>query len=220
MFAPTEEARENLLKEGIDDEKVYVTGNTIVDAVHQCIKLAEGNNILDALGLKQNSFFLLTLHRQENVDIKDRLENIFRGLNLVVEELGLPMIYPCHPRTRKRIERFGIKLHDEIILTEPLDYLSFLKLEKEATMIFTDSGGVQEEACILKVPCVTIRSSTERPETVKVGANIVAGRSPEGILKAAKMMMNRNRSWPNPFGDGKASKRIVYILRRELDLRG
>jgi len=220
LFAPTEEARENLLKEGIDDEKVYVTGNTIVDAVHQCIKLAEGSNIVDALGLKQNSFFLLTLHRQENVDIKDRLENIFRGLNLVVEELGLPMIYPCHPRTRKRIERFGIKLHDEIILTEPLDYLSFLKLEKEATMIFTDSGGVQEEACILKVPCVTIRSSTERPETVKVGANIVAGRSPEGILKAAKMMMSRTRSWPNPFGDGKAGKRIVYILRRELSLRG
>jgi UDP-N-acetylglucosamine 2-epimerase (non-hydrolysing) len=174
LFAPTIRAKENLLKEGIDEGKIFVTGNTIVDAVIQTEVLI--NNGLQ-LGLRlDNDYFITTLHRQENVDREERLRKIMEGLELVAKEFKTSIIFPIHPRTKKRIVQFGIKVDESIIkLIEPLDYFKFLKLLSNAKLVLTDSGGVQEEACILKVPCITLRYNTERPETLDVGSNLLAG---------------------------------------------
>jgi len=182
LFAPTEKSRQVLLKEGISDEKIFVTGNTIVDAVFQSIKLAERKvDVLDELELKNQGYFLLTAHRQENVDDKDRFEGILKGLKQLVEEYDIPVIYPIHPRSRKQLERFDLEI-DGVKLMDPLDFLGFLQLEKNAKVVLTDSGGVQEETCILGTPCVTLRDNTERPETIDVGSNILAGTIPKNII--------------------------------------
>lgn len=216
LFAPTEKAKGNLLKEGIAGEKIFVTGNTIVDAVYQNLRLAEKNSgILESIGVKGNDYFLATVHRQENVDNIQRFRNILEGLKLLREDFGLPVVYPIHPRARRRIQEHSLN-SDSLTIVEPLDYLSFLQLESRARLILTDSGGVQEEACILKVPCVTLRYNTERPETLDVGANIIAGTEPENILEKTRIMMSRNRDWENPFGDGRAAERIVSIINSSL----
>jgi len=214
LFAPTRKAEENLLNEGIKDG-IFVTGNTIVDAVYQSLSLVKDINVMKIFDVDADDFFLLTLHRQENVDNRQRLSNIVKGLQLIGQEFDVPIVYPIHPRTKRRLKEFGINLPSFIRLIEPLDYLSFLKLESSAKLILTDSGGVQEEACILRVPCVTIRYNTERPETLDVGANLLAGTEPERILEKTKMMLSRKRTWPNPFGDGKAAERIVEIVLSE-----
>jgi len=216
LFAPTNKAKENLLNEGIDEHKIHVTGNTIVDAVYRNINIAlKMGNILDKLNLKKNNYFLVTIHRQENVDRRDRFSGILEGLKMVSKEYHLPIIYPIHPRAKKRINEFRLKL-EGIILIDPLDYLDFLNLEANARLILTDSGGVQEEACILRVPCVTLRYDTERPETIDVGANILAGTKPESILEKTRVMLERPRTWDNPFGDGKASERILKVINENL----
>jgi UDP-N-acetylglucosamine 2-epimerase (non-hydrolysing) len=214
LFAPTEKAKENLLKEGIEDEKVFVTGNTIVDAVYQNFELAKrnlGKSVFENLGVANGKYFLATVHRQENVNNPSRFKNILEGLMSVQKYFGLPIIYPIHPRSRGMMREYNLD-SGELVLIEPLDYLSFLMLESKALLIFTDSGGVQEEACILKVPCVTLRDNTERPETLEVGANVLAGTNPQKILDKAKIMINTRRSWPNPFGDGRAGEKILNII--------
>jgi UDP-N-acetylglucosamine 2-epimerase (non-hydrolysing) len=214
LFAPTENSLQILLNEGISEEKVYLTGNTIVDAVYENVALAKRkNNVLEKLGLESEEYILTTVHRQENVDDKERFSNILRGLEHVSDEFGLPVVYPIHPRSKKMLTTFGFT--PKINLVETVDFLSFLQLEKRAKLILTDSGGVQEEACILKTPCVTLRDNTERPETVDVGANIVAGTDPLEILTKARIMIDRKRNWGNPFGDGKAASKIVTILMKK-----
>jgi len=212
LFAPTEKSRQLLLKEGISDEKIFVTGNTIVDAVFQNLKLADKKmQILDELELKNQGYFLLTAHRQENVDDKGRFEGILKGLKQLVEEYDIPVIYPIHPRSRKQLERFDLEI-DGVKLMDPLDFLGFLQLEKNAKVVLTDSGGVQEETCILGTPCVTLRDNTERPETIDVGSNILAGTIPKNIVDCVSVMSDSNKKWDNPFGDGKAGKRIIKTL--------
>ena len=212
LFAPTEKARQILLGEGISNEKIFVNGNTIVDAVYQNLSISEDRiNPLSDLELVPKAYFLVTAHRQENVDVKGRFEGIIKGLELVANEFGLPVIYPIHPRARKMMNHFGLKV-DSIELIEPIDYLSFLQLESKARLVLTDSGGVQEETCILKVPCVTLRDNTERPETLEVGSNILVGTESEKIFRGVEKMISRNNDWENPFGDGKAGGRIVKIL--------
>jgi UDP-N-acetylglucosamine 2-epimerase (non-hydrolysing) len=156
----------------------------------------------------------MTLHRAENVDHKDRLQSILEGIKLVRENFPeYEIVFPIHPRTKNRIINFGLEVYlKDSIVIDPVRYLDFLMLEANARLILTDSGGIQEEACILRIPCVTLRTETERPETVEVGANIVAGRNPENILKSVEMMLQRERNWKNPFGNGKASKSIIDIL--------
>ncbi len=215
LFAPTEKARQILLGEGIPDNKIYVTGNTIVDAVYQNLSISDdGMDPLNELELSPRGYFLATAHRQENVDVKSRFEGIIKGLELVTREFDLPVVYPVHPRARKMMNLFGLRANG-VELIEPVDYLSFLRLESEAKLVLTDSGGVQEEACILKVPCVTLRENTERPETLEVGSNVLAGAEPERILECVRAMLNVENSWQNPFGDGRAGERIVEILKRE-----
>lgn len=212
LFAPTPKAKEILLGEGITEEKVFVTGNTIVDAVYQNLEIAkEAGNILNNLRLRPREYCLLTLHRQENVDNSTRFASILDGLSGVATEFRLPIIYPVHPRSQKMMSHFCLNPKN-LELIDPLDFLSFLQLEADARLVFTDSGGVQEEACILKIPCVTLRDNTERPETLDVGANILAGASSDRILDCAKLMLSRDNNWENPFGDGEAGKKIVKVL--------
>jgi UDP-N-acetylglucosamine 2-epimerase (non-hydrolysing) len=212
LFPPTEKSAQILLKEGIAKENIFMVGNTVVDSVNQNLSIANSKaDALERLGLMDRRFILVTSHRQENVDNKQRFSNLIEGLKLVQQELDIPLIYPIHPRARKQLQIFDIDTSG-LNLIEPLDYLSFLQLEGHAQLILTDSGGVQEEACILGVPCVTLRENTERPETIDVGANILAGTDSNRILKAAKLISYQNKQWINPFGDGTASKKIIQIL--------
>ncbi len=211
LFAPTEQAKKNLLKEGIEEDNIFLTGNTIVDAMMQNIEMAK-NFRIPLIANEREEYFLATLHRQENVDVKEHLGKIMIGLEETAERFKVPIICPLHPRTKKMIIQFDLKVNDSLKFTEPLDYLTFLNTLSNARLVFTDSGGVQEEACILRVPCVTLRYNTERPETIDVGANVLAGTEPKNMLERAEIMLNRNRDWINPFGDGKAAERIVRII--------
>lgn len=212
LFAPTKKAKAILQGEGIPDGKIFVTGNTIVDAVYQNLEIArETENSLDDLNLTPREYFLVTLHRPENVDDSARLASILDGLSKVATEFHFPVVYPIHPRSRKMMTEFNLEPRN-LTLIEPVDFLGFLQLESNARLVLTDSGGVQEEACILNIPCVTLRDNTERPETIEVGANILAGASADKILECAELMLGRQNRWANPFGDGKAGKRIVEIL--------
>ncbi len=217
-FAPTERAARNLCYEGIPPKKIHVTGNTVVDA---CLKYAlvaeEKSRMLDELELERGSYVLLTLHRAENVDRREVLGEIMAAI-LELSKL-VPIVYPVHPRTRKRLQEFGMwkEVEEGLKATKPLGYFDFLALLKNCLFVMTDSGGVQEEAVTLKIPCLTLRNNTERPETVEVGANVVVGTSKERILKVAKELLEREellesmRAKVNPLGDGKAGERIADI---------
>lgn len=217
LFTPTEKSRQILIGEGILAEKIFVTGNTIVDAVYQNLQLAEKKrNVLKNLMLENNNYFLVTTHRQENVDDKKRFKDIFSGLHSLNEKYGIPIVYPVHPRSKKMIEEFNLDC-EGIKLIEPVDFLDFLQLESNARLVLTDSGGVQEETCILGVPCVTLRNNTERPETVDVGSNIVAGVKPETIIECVNTMIEKPRLWDKPFGKGDSAKKIIKILEKKIN---
>jgi UDP-N-acetylglucosamine 2-epimerase (non-hydrolysing) len=218
LFAPTEKSASILYHEGLPEEKVFVVGNTVVDAVFQNLDIAKSSKCddLETLGLEKGKYMIVTVHRQENVDDEARFSGIIEGLSCVKETFGSPLVYPVHPRARRRMEEFGLKSKG-VHLVEPLDYLAFLRLESNARLVLTDSGGVQEESCILKVPCVTLRDNTERPETVDVGANVLAGTNPDRIVDCVKLMLGRKNDWANPFGDGKSGARIIDVLRRRFD---
>lgn len=212
LFAPTKAAKATLANEGIDEEKIFITGNTIVDTIYQHLSMSTKNTrMLSVMGLHPGEYFLVTLHRQENVDNRERFASILEGLNEIAIEYGLPVVYPVHPHSHRMMTEFVLKPKN-LRLIEPVDYLEFLQLESNARLILTDSGGVQEEACILKIPCVTLRNNTERPETLEVGANILAGASSNKILKCSQTMLSIENGWTNPYGDGKAGYRIVKQL--------
>ena len=212
LFAPTPKAKQILLSEGIGEENIFVTGNTIVDAVYQNLELSKSKiDVTNDLHLKPEQYFLVTLHRQENVDNTSRFASILEGLSRLAARFRLPVVYPIHPRSRQRLGRFTPPLQ-KLTIIDPVDFLSFLQLESNAKLILTDSGGVQEEACILGVPCVTLRDNTERPETLEVGANILAGALPDSIVECAESMLTKRNSWSNPFGDGRAAERIANIV--------
>jgi UDP-N-acetylglucosamine 2-epimerase (non-hydrolysing) len=217
LFAPTWVSAGVLESEGVPESQVFVVGNTIVDAVNQNLELAKTKaKYPPEIKVKKCRYLVATAHRQENVDDKVRFNGILVGLRKAQREFNIPLIFPIHPRARKRMEQFNLK-HDGLTIIEPIDYLAFLKLLSEAKLVFTDSGGLQEESCILKVPCVTLRDNTERPETLDVGSNILAGTDPTKIVWAAKAMDETSRDWANPFGDGNSAMRIVEVLRKKLE---
>jgi len=213
LFAPTELAREIMLGEGLAASKIHVTGNTVVDALYQVSSMCgELPSLKERYNLAQGGYVLVTLHRPENVDSRQLLAEILEAIDTVGSRQGLKPVFPVHPRTARRLTQFNLALPGSFLRLEAIDYLSFIQLERSARLVITDSGGVQEEACILGVPCVTVRLSTERPETVLVGANIVAGVEREAIIEAAHKMIERRADWTNPFGDGRAGERIVEIV--------
>lgn len=212
LFPPTETSKNQLLAEDLPEEWLTVTGNTIVDAVVQNVEIAhERSDVLAELGI-DGRFGLLTAHREENVDDRDRFVSLLDGVAEAAREHELSVVYPIHPRAEKRISEFEIDVPEEIQLVEPQDFLGFLVLEDRAEIVFTDSGGVQEETCILQTPCVTLRDNTERPETVEVGSNRIVGVQPDGIVVGVREMLAVDTDWENPFGDGKAAERILDAL--------
>ena len=217
LFAPTKESVDNLKKENVRGQ-IVLTGNTIVDAIYRNINLAnEKSDALKRFNLSEKAYVLLTVHREENVDNPSILQNILKIIKQIISVSGFPVLFPVHPRTRKNLVKNGLwdiyLALDDLKLIAPQGYLDFLKLINSAKLLMTDSGGIQEESCILGVPCVTLRNSTERPEAVAAGANIVAGMNPKRVMKAVEYWLSATkRSWQNPYGDGHAAKRIIDIV--------
>lgn len=215
LFAPTKTAVKNLYKEGIKDG-VYLTGDVMYDALLSNIKIAQKKSmILEELRLKSKKYLLATVHRAENTDNKKNLENIIEAF-IDSNEL---IVFPAHPRTQKYLKTYGliekVKRAENILLINPVGYLDMLILEKNARKILTDSGGVQKEAYFLKVPCITLRERTEWVETVEDGWNILVGADKEKIIRAITEFEPNGRNYTYKFGNGKASKEIVRILKQE-----
>lgn len=207
LFAPTVQSVRNLAEEHVTGE-IVLTGNTVVDALSLFLPMAKGK-------VPEKPYAILTAHREENVDDKETLSNILRGSNLVYKSLGLPVVFPVHPRTRRMMDRFRLNKGPGVEVTCPMTYLKFLSYLSGASLVLTDSGGVIEEACTLRIPCVVLRRRTDRPESVSVGASIVSDLSPEYILKASRAMIDSPRNWPNPydpFGDRSSTERILSYL--------
>ncbi len=214
LFAPTETAVQNLLREGIVGDKIHLVGDVMYDAALYYGVKAEGESrILKRLELTPKSYILATIHRAENTDDPERLRVILEALATVHEEL--PVVLPLHPRTRKRAEAFGLGEYlGKILALEPLGYLDMVMLEKNARLIVTDSGGVQKEAYFYRVPCVTVRGETEWVELVELGWNYLAApESVSAVIKAVFTRMDVAGSEVNLYGDGKAGQRIVALLK-------
>ena len=212
LFAPTKVSQNYLLREGINRKKIFVTGNTIVDSIKKNLHNSH-NDMLGENNIEPKKFFVVSLHRQENVDDPKRFANIIKGLKHIAKKYNIPVVYPIHPRSTKMAKKFGINF-DGLLTIQPTDYFSFLFLEKNARLVLTDSGGVQEESCILKTPCVTLRDNTERPETITVKANILAGADSKRIIACTEKMLRTKPVWRNPYGDGTSAKKIVRILQK------
>lgn len=217
LFTPTSYSEQLLKNEGLKNG-VFVVGNTIVDAIYHYSDKIERENILDDLDLHEEDYFLITLHRQETVDNVERMKKIVRALR----EIDHAFVFPVHPRTEKRLQDFGLELPENVTKIEPLGYFEFLKLLKESSLVLTDSGGVQEEAVTLKRPCLTLRNSTERMETITAGVNFLVGTEPENIQDHIEMIQNEDdirqklETMKNPYGDGRASEMIIGILKENL----
>ena len=192
----TERSRKNLLREGLPGERIYVTGNPILEVIRSYDEQIESSTILDDLRLKSRKYFLVTLHRAENVDIEKRLQEFARVFEQIQNKYELPVIVSTHPRTRSRIESFGIvNKNSDVRFLEPFGFFDFIKLEKNATCVLSDSGTVQEECAIFKVPNITLRDVTERPETLECGSNILSGANGDRILRSVSLVLAQEGNW-------------------------
>lgn len=195
----THRSKENLLREGIDNNSIYVIGNPIYEVILHNNHKIEKSRILEELVLQSGKYFLVTMHRAENVDDKGRLKDLLDSLHAIYTEYKLPVICSLHPRTKSRMKQFCLETSDsEIRLLEPFGFFDFIALEKKAACVITDSGTVQEECCILMVSNITVRDTTERPETIECGSNILSGVSPEKVLKSVGIAMAKKRDWKPP----------------------
>jgi UDP-GlcNAc3NAcA epimerase len=210
LFCPTQNAVDNLEEEGIVDN-VYLTGDVMVDSLLLNKEIAETqSSILTDLNLKNKDYLVATIHRASNTDNIERLQNIIEAF----QELNENIIFPVHPRTEKLLKSYDLydSLRSSVTLIKPLGFLDFIKLMNHAKMILTDSGGVQKEAYILKVPCVTLRENTEWVETIKDGWNVLVGSNKDRIIEAVNEFMPSVQEHRNRFGDGSASNRIVDTI--------
>jgi UDP-N-acetylglucosamine 2-epimerase (non-hydrolysing) len=192
-------SRENLLREGISADNIYVTGNPIKEVIDHHAGAIRRSQVLESLGLEEKGYFLVTMHRAENVDVEARLRNLVAALALLHEEYQYPIVCSLHPRTRARVREFGVDVdHEGLVFAEPFGFFDFIHLEQSAFCLLSDSGTVQEEACIFRVPNVTIRDVTERPETIECGSNVLAGCDPDTILRLVRVVTERPADWLPP----------------------
>jgi len=195
----TERSRDNLLREGIPSDRVFVTGNPIKEVMDHYLPKILASRAVSDIGLEEKKFFLVTMHRAENVDVSDRLRNLVEALALLHQEYGFPVICSLHPRTCSKLREFGIDAtRAGLHFVEPLGFFDFVCLERVAFCVLTDSGTVQEESCIWGVPNVTFRDVTERPETVECGSNVLAGCDPQRILNLVRFVTRQTQSWLPP----------------------
>lgn len=210
-------SRENLIRENIHPSKIYVVGNPIIDVIDYFAHKIESSDIMEKMKLEPNGYFLVTAHRSENVDSAETLEKIFLSLQAIGKRFKKRVIYPIHPRTLSKIKRRKIPSNIELI--KPLGFFEFSKLEKNSFCLITDSGTVPEEALYFKKPCVTIRESTERPEYIEEGSNILAGLNPKNVETAVKVITSHenNREWNKSLGDGTTALRVANILSGKIN---
>ena len=195
----TNRSRDNLLREGIEHDRIFVIGNPIYEVLKTYSPEIEAGDVLGRLGLQPRKYFLVTMHRAENVDDPERLKSLLEGLHQVEAKFQHPILVSLHPRTRDKMSQYGLAVRSELIhLLDPLGFSDFVTLERNARCVLTDSGTVQEECCIFRVPNVTIRDVTERPETVECGSNILAGAEPEMIVQAVDLVLNSSCDWTPP----------------------
>ncbi len=229
LFVTEQSGIDNLRHEGVAQEKIFLVGNVMIDTLLRHRQLAASSPILDQLQMSKNGsgmrpYGVLTLHRPSNVDDPQALRGILTAVSTIAAEF--PIFFPVHPRTRKNIESFGLArflAHDSpassgIVPLDPLGYLDFLNMNDHARLVFTDSGGVQEETTVLGVPCLTLRKNTERPATVDHGTNRIVGIEPGNIVAVAREVLRQSpdHSRRPPLWDGQAAPRIVDILRQHL----
>ena len=213
IFLVTEESgRTNLLREGIAPERIHLVGNLMIDSLQQHLERARNSDIADKLGVRGKPYGVVTLHRPANVDDPVALGDILSALGVIAETL--PLLWPVHPRSLARLNSGDVKLPAGMRLLEPLGYLDFLSLEVGASLVLTDSGGIQEETTVLGVDCLTLRDNTERPATIELGTNRLAGTKLATILAAWEEIKRSPRAKHiPPLWDGRAGERSREVLR-------
>ncbi len=211
FFTTTEMASQNLAKMGIEANRIFLVGNTMIDTLLKHMDNLKKPEVWDTLDLKQHNYIVMTLHRPANVDEESNLKHMID--EIIRHSQDKPLIFPVHPRTARILEKAGIK-HPKLHTVEPLGYLEFNYLVKNAMAVITDSGGITEETTVMGVPCMTLRDNTERPETITQGTNELIGTHPKAIKPALEKLFSGN--WKKgsvpPLWDGKTSQRIVEIL--------
>ena len=224
LFTPSIDGNQNLINEGIDKRKIHFVGNIMIDTLLRCKKLAQAKDKVKKLGCERRKFALLTMHRPDNVDKKENFSLAIKALAKIAKTV--PILFPAHPRTQKKIKEFKLTKYfkgtDEnknqgIFLIPPLGYLDFVNLMMNARFVLTDSGGIQEETTVLRVPCLTLRPNTERPVTISSGSNMLVGLDEKKILKGVKRILNSGKGkYKIPkYWDGKTAQRIVAVLKND-----
>jgi UDP-N-acetylglucosamine 2-epimerase (non-hydrolysing) len=218
LFVTESSGVENLRREGISEDRIFLVGNVMIDTLlaHRDAALALGTPA--RMGMEPGQYGVITLHRPSNVDDPRALQELFGAIGEISRDL--PLVFPVHPRTRASLSRSAAvsRLCDEkrLHLSDPMGYLEFLGLVAESAVVLTDSGGVQEETTVLGIPCLTLRTSTERPATITHGTNLLAGVRPDGILQAWRTVKTTPRiARVPPLWDGKAAERIIAVLESE-----
>ena len=216
LFTPSRDADANLLAEGTHPERVHLVGNVMIDTLQQHLPIAGLGRIRGRIPVEDNAYAVLTLHRPSNVDRADTFREILAAVRGIADMM--PVVFPVHPRTRKRLREFGLGAElDGAILTDPLGYIDFLSLTSHARIILTDSGGLQEESTALGIPCLTLRENTERPATVTHGTNRVVGTRTADILAGVEQALGSTAPKRIPeLWDGHAAERIGAIVTRFL----
>jgi UDP-N-acetylglucosamine 2-epimerase (non-hydrolysing) len=195
----TEQSRANLIKEGIPNNRIFVIGNPICEVIKYYKKEIDATDVFERLFVEPGKYFLVTMHRAENVDIEIRLRQLIKAITSLNKKYNTPVIYSLHPRTRDKIQRFNIKIDaDQIRFVEPLSFFDFIRLEQHACCVISDSGTVQEECCIFHVPNITIRDVTERPETIECGSNILSSADEKIILNCVNFVLTQKPEWIVP----------------------
>jgi len=198
----TERSRQNLLREGIEGQRVFVTGNPILEVIKYFDAEIQQSAILHELGLKSGEYFLVTMHRAENVDVEQRLRWLATALDQLEKTYHIPVVVSTHPHTAARLKDFGIGVDNaNIRFLKPFGFFDFIHLEKNAACLCSDSGTVQEECCLFKVPNVTLRDVTERPETVECGSNLLSGAEPDAVMRCVRLVMEQKPHWEPPRDD-------------------
>jgi UDP-N-acetylglucosamine 2-epimerase (non-hydrolysing) len=211
----TERSRANLLREGIQGERIFVIGNPIYEVLEHFAPQIRQSTVLSDLGLRSGGYFLVTMHRAENVDVESRLRQLATAIDHLQRRHGVPVIVSTHPHTEIRMKSFGVGVSNGgVHFLPPFGFFQFIHLERNASCVLSDSGTVQEECCIFRVPNVTLRDVTERPETIECGSNILTGVDPDQILRSVQVVLKQKQEWriPREYLVPNVSDTVVKIL--------
>jgi UDP-N-acetylglucosamine 2-epimerase (non-hydrolysing) len=219
LFVTEPSGLKNLKAEGVPDEKIFFAGNIMIDSLIASLDACQKSTVLTDLSLTPGNYVCMTLHRPSNVDNAERLRELLEMIIQIAKQI--PIVFPCHPRTKKEMTQLGMLDRvsgDRLKVIEPLGYLDFLRLQSSCKFVLTDSGGIQEETTYLKIPCITMRESTERPVTVDVGSNVLTGPYPDKVLEAVRQILSgKHKQGQIPeLWDGKTAVRISATLKKVL----